>query len=134
MNGKEVRGNTLVVKFADTEGKGGKGTGTPSPNIFIKGIPPTMNEEQLFSYFAPYGKIVDHAVLRDRFTRVSKCQAFVHYEDEASATSAISAMNGFKFPGATEESVVRYADTPEERAQRKSKKMKVGVAIDFTVF
>ena len=105
-----------------------------------------MDEEQLRALFAQYGTIVHSKILRDFDTNTSKGQAFVKFDTIKAADYAISgffffktfshffrlfksikkkkiALNGYVFPNTTKGIGVRYADTPEEKQQRKSMKM-----------
>jgi len=120
MNGKNISNKKLVVKYADTEGDH-KTSGTPSPNVYTKGIPLTMDDQELMDLFSSYGKIVNHKLMIDRATGESKCQAFIQYEDVKSAEYAIAALHGYVFPNSFRGMVVRFADTDDERTQRKQK-------------
>ncbi len=118
MNGKKVGAKTLVVKYADNPvGTSTTPHGTPSPNLYIKGLPASINEDQLKSLFSPYGKIENYKILIDLQTGTSKGQAFVQFEQLDAAEYAISALNGYVFPGTAKGIVVRYADTQQEKSQ-----------------
>jgi len=122
MNGKKLGSKTLVVKYADNPvGTTSTPYGTPSPNVYIKGLPTSINEEQLKSLFSPYGKIESYKILIDIQTGKSRGQAFVQFENLDASEYAISALNGYVFPGTAKGIIVRYADTDQEKTQRKYK-------------
>jgi len=120
MNDQELKGKKLVVKFAESEGTP---LGTPNTNLFVKGLPLSMTEDQLYSLFSSYGTIINHKIMEGN-GGISRGQGFVRFSDLKSAEYAINALNGFVFPGTTKEIVVRYADTEEEKQLKKQKKFR----------
>jgi RNA recognition motif-containing protein len=75
-HGKKLNNKTLVVKYAES----GLATphGTPSSNVYIKGLPFSMTDEQLYTLFSPYGTIIKHKVLKDLNSGYEKFE-FVHF-------------------------------------------------------
>ena len=61
MNGQKLGNKTLVVKFADTTNDS---IGTPSNNIYVKNLSPTMSLQELEGLFSAYGKIQECKVLK----------------------------------------------------------------------
>eukprot|EP00027_Filamoeba_sp_ATCC50430_P017596 CAMPEP_0168564854 /NCGR_PEP_ID=MMETSP0413-20121227/13483_1 /TAXON_ID=136452 /ORGANISM="Filamoeba nolandi, Strain NC-AS-23-1" /LENGTH=404 /DNA_ID=CAMNT_0008596585 /DNA_START=39 /DNA_END=1253 /DNA_ORIENTATION=+ len=128
MNGEALGGKNLVVQYAESKGTTTPSSttqlGTPSNNLYIKGIPLNMTEDQLYSLFSPYGTITSHKILRDLQSGMSRGLGFVAFEQQQAAQYAISALNGYIFPGTFKGIVVRYADTEEEKFARKTKHQK----------
>jgi len=120
LNGTKSGTRMLSVKHAESRGTSENPSGTPSANIYVKGFPTTMSEEELRDLFSPYGTIVQHKILKD-FNGSNKSQAFVRYETLESAQMAINSLNGFTFPGTAKGVVVRFSDTESEKQQRKIK-------------
>lgn len=134
MNGKIIREGQkpLVVKLAESSTVS-LPSGTPSPTIYVKGIPLTLSEKDLLSLFASYGTIVSHKLLKDKITGSYTGQCFLTYQQIESADYAISALHGYIFPGHNEALVVRFADTEEEKQKRKLKKMRKQIVWDKRV-
>ena len=61
MNGQKLGNKTLVVMFADTTNDS---IGTPSNNIYVKNLSPTMSLQELEGLFSAYGKIQECKVLK----------------------------------------------------------------------
>lgn len=107
MNGQKLGNKTLVVKFADTTNDS---IGTPSNNIYVKNLSPTMSLQELEGLFSAYGKIQECKVLKgilhladchvpslmlipvDAYTNQSRGMAFVRYTNVDEARSAIQCM------------------------------------------
>jgi len=130
VNGRKLpSGHTLLVKYAidNTANKPNftpfaapveEGPGTPSANIYVKGIPEHMTDKDITEFFGAYGKILDHRILRDIYTGTSMGKCLVRYAEESSADYAIQALAGYTFPSHPFPVTVRYADTAEEKAKR----------------
>ncbi len=64
-------------------------------NIIVNYLPPTADDDTLFSLFSPFGNISSCKVVRDRnFPQQSLCYGFVKFEQKASAEKAVEATNG----------------------------------------
>lgn len=98
----------------------GDGSGTPSTNLYVKGLPYSMDDDQIRNLFSPYGTIVHVKLLKDLQTQTSRGQAFVKFDTPKAAEYAITSLNGYTFPGMPKGIMVKYADTPEEKQQRTS--------------
>lgn len=48
--------------------------------------------------------------------------ALIQYESSESSSAAIQALNGFILQGTTQPLLVRYADSPEEKAAKQARK------------
>ena len=71
-----------------------EGQGPEGANLFIYQVPPEFNDQDLVSYFQPYGTIVSAKIFVDKATGASKGFGFVSYDNPSSANAAIAAMNG----------------------------------------
>ena len=67
-----------------------------SPYIYIGGIPYELNEGDILTVFAQYGKITKINLLRDKETLKSKGFAFLSYENTKSAILAVDNFDGIK--------------------------------------
>lgn len=128
MNNKPMpSGKVLSVKYADstpsTSATAGP-SGTPSTNVFVKGLPVTYSEGDLQNLFASFGQIEQCKLLKDLASGLSRGQGFVRFLQIQSAEAAIKGLNGYLLPGTVKGLVVRYADTEEEKVQRKEKVMR----------
>lgn len=117
LNGYKIDNKSLVVKYANsttvTIPKG-----TPSNNLYIKGIPLAIEEEYLVQIFSAHGQVVDVKILYDQNTGVSKGVGFIKYNTITEAEQAIRALNGVQISGYVGTLIVRYADTTVEKQFR----------------
>lgn len=65
-------------------------------NLIINYLPPTWAENDVMSYFSPYGEIENCKVVIDLHTGKSKGYGFVKYKTKESAAKAIEALNGYE--------------------------------------
>jgi len=135
MNGAKIGTKSLLVKYANINHN--KSTpqveepSTPSNNLFVKGLPVDINQEQLKTIFRPYGNIVETKILKDTYngdntSGISRGMAFVRYTSLQEATAAIQGLNNTTIPGEAKSISVKYADTEEERNERKQKTVRKG--------
>lgn len=73
---------------------GSKQEGPRDSNLFILHIPKEWHNEDLYTAFLPYGRIVSANIFLDKETGESKCFGFVSFDNPHSAMSAVSSMNG----------------------------------------
>ncbi|RUP38693.1 hypothetical protein BC936DRAFT_138391 [Jimgerdemannia flammicorona] len=66
---------------------------THSLNIYIRGLPPSITDEALYSMCALYGKISSSKAIIDQKSGECKGYGFVMYETENEAKQAIDALN-----------------------------------------
>jgi hypothetical protein len=69
--------------------------------LFVGGLGLDTTAADLRTAFAPFGEIVDVAVISDRATNQSRGFGFVSYQNSAAAEAAIKAMNGADLDGRT---------------------------------
>ncbi|CAO3694838.1 unnamed protein product [Umbelopsis ramanniana] len=70
----------------------------PNQSLYIKGLPEKIRVEEikasLYTLFLTYGDILDIVIMKKEKMRG---QAFVVFDDIASATAALKSLNGFPF-------------------------------------
>jgi ELAV like protein 2/3/4 len=120
MNGHKLKNKTLVVKPANATNQ--SSVGTPSNNVYIKGIPQVMTTEQLQSLFSPYGTIAECKILLDPVSHFSRGMGFVRFNSPNEADNSIKALNNYVLAGTVKPIIVKYADTEEERRTRQQKR------------
>lgn len=75
---------------------------TPQVNpkkLFVGNLPYSATEQDITDLFAQHGTIVSVKLVIDRMSGRSRGIAFVEYEEEAMATAAIEALNGYEMDG-----------------------------------
>ena len=110
----------LVVKFANSDAmprSDHSGGGTPSDNIFVKCLPPEFTEDNLRDLFGHYGRVADCKLLLAADSS-SRCQGLVRFSDVTEAQNAIAQANGLVPIHGRSALIVRFADTPSEKARK----------------
>ncbi|KAK9824558.1 hypothetical protein WJX72_011295 [[Myrmecia] bisecta] len=114
----------MEVKFADADaGPPLTGTGsTPSNNLYLRNLPGSCSEEelrsQLVNLLSPFGSILECRVLHAGDT-LRGAGALVRLSSVEEASRAIEALNNQALGGeGGPPLLVRYADTPEEKARK----------------
>lgn len=67
--------------------------------IFVAGLPPDLDDEELKEIFEAYGRVTSAKVILDRGTRKSRCFGFVDYSLDTDASKAMKALNGGTLEG-----------------------------------
>ncbi|MBM3315174.1 RNA-binding protein [candidate division WOR-3 bacterium] len=67
--------------------------------IFVGNLPFSATEDQLRGLFSQHGEVASASIVTDKFTNRSRGFAFVEMSDDAAATAAISALNGYNLDG-----------------------------------
>ena len=87
-------------------------------NIYVSNLSFAVVDEDLRSYFAPYGEVTSARVVMDTFTNRSKGFGFVEMSDDAAAQKAIAELDGATVDGRSIK--VNVARPREERKPRPS--------------
>ena len=69
--------------------------GPPGSNLFVFHVPTEWSDHELHMQFAPYGNLLSARVAREKETNRPKGFGFVSYDNAASASAAVNALNGF---------------------------------------
>ena len=131
LTGRQLCGRPLEVRFAAVEQQGGAigqypsappaggdgpgGDVGPSPNLYIKGLPPGTTDVGLRNVFSPFGAILDSRVL---YPQSAAPSALLRYTAVHEAAAAIAAMHNVTPPGATNALQVRFAESQADKARR----------------
>ncbi|PSR95516.1 Heterogeneous nuclear ribonucleoprotein like [Actinidia chinensis var. chinensis] len=84
INGKQARfvlNTTVEIKRTIPRGAG-QSKDTKTKKIFVGGVPSTVSEDELKSFFSKYGKVVEHQIIRDRETNRSRGFGFIVFDSE----------------------------------------------------
>nr|CCC89931.1 putative RNA-binding protein [Trypanosoma congolense IL3000] len=92
----------------------------PNDRIFIRGLAQWTTKEHLRQSFAPYGTIVEAAVLTNHLGQC-KGSGFVQFSSTEEATAAINAKKNIRIDGWDAELEVKYSETAEVRLLRQER-------------
>eukprot|EP00210_Caulerpa_lentillifera_P004395 g4193.t1 len=121
MNGARLNDSPIDVKFADQDPCEKVTGGTPSDNLYVRNLPNSWNQDEIVSLFKPFGSVVSCRVLHVG-EGIRGAGALVRMHTLHESSQAVAGLNGRIPQGGTEMLIVRYADTPEEKARRKAKR------------
>lgn len=76
INGKQVEIKRTIPKGS------GQSKDFKTKKIFVGGIPSSVSEDELKSFFSKYGKVVEHQIIRDHETNRSRGFGFVIFDSE----------------------------------------------------
>jgi len=114
LNGLRLQNKTIKVSFARPSSDAIKGA-----NLYISGLPKSMNQQDLENLFSPFGRIITSRILCDSMTDVwsspsgvSKGVGFIRYDQRVEAERAIQKLNGSIPEGATDPITVKFANNP----------------------
>ncbi|KXS20820.1 hypothetical protein M427DRAFT_107741 [Gonapodya prolifera JEL478] len=101
MNGFNLGGRTLKVGRPNNYNPSVAESLPPPPpeRLYVANINEHVGETDLAEIFTSFGTVKACALLPDPLTRKHKGCGYIEFEDEASAASAIQAMNGFELGG-----------------------------------
>ncbi|CAG9577874.1 putative RNA binding protein [Leishmania major strain Friedlin] len=109
-------------------GSGGDGVSPPSlrhlqppanhshVNLFVRHLPLELNEEKLRAMFAPFGEIVNSAIMRNIHTGVSLGTAFVRFAKHEEAMRAMEAFAGGRSVTGSKRVTVQWARREHDKA------------------
>jgi RNA recognition motif-containing protein len=126
MNGNQIQNKRLLCKLANQSQNSSDHMNLllknqiPSNNLFIKPLLPNTKEEDLRKLFEPFGKIHTCKVMIDHKTKKSKQIGFVKFETKEEAKRAMEKMNNYKIEDNAIPLVVKYEDSKEQKAARKT--------------
>ncbi|KFM62965.1 ELAV-like protein 2, partial [Stegodyphus mimosarum] len=105
LNGFQLQNKKIKVAYSRPGGDNIK-----NANLYLRGIPKTMTEEQLEQLLSPYGEIIQCRVLKDATGGRNKGVGFVLYDQRKQAEEAIKKLSGQVLEGGTEPLVIKYAE------------------------
>jgi RNA recognition motif-containing protein len=117
MNGQLVENKTLKVSYARPASRS-----IQHANLYVAQLDKGVTKADLDNIFSPYGTLIESKILLDPSTGQSRGVAFVRYDTQEQAQSAIRALNGVCLPGMSTPITVKHADTPDDK-KRKSRVM-----------
>ena len=85
-------------------------------NIYVANLSFSVSDEDLKSFFTPYGEVTSAKVINDKFTGKSRGFGFVEMSDSAAAEKAISELDNAAVDGRNIK--VTEAKPREERPER----------------
>ena len=85
-------------------------------NLFVRDLPADLKEDQLRAMFAPYGEIVNSAIMRNIHTGVSLGTAFVRYAQHTEAMRAMEAFAGGRAMAGQKRVTVQWARREHDKA------------------
>ena len=90
----------------------------PSDNIYVKGLPPIMAENDLMRLFSKFGNVIECRLLHASMT--TSVGALIRFETVDMATLAVNTTNGITLVGATTPLTVRFADSSSKNRRRQN--------------
>lgn len=84
-------------------------------NLYVKNLDPEVDNNELFSLFKTYGRIVSARVMTHPATGQSKGYGFVSYGSPDEAAFALEQLNGFPLRGRA--LLVNYHETKKPRQE-----------------
>lgn len=105
LNGFHLQNKRIKVAYSRPGGETIK-----NANLYVRGVPRGMSDEQLQGIFAPYGAIIQCRLLKDISGERNKGVGFVLYDQREQAQEAIKNLNGTVLEGSTEPLSVKFAE------------------------
>ena len=94
-------------------------------SLFYRNLPLTTRDSELVTLFAPYGTVLEKRVLMP-VEGAKGAGALVRMSSQEEAASAIQGLDGHFPLGSSLPLLLRYADTPEEKARKVAKRDRNG--------
>lgn len=105
LNGFQLQNKKIKVAYSRPGGEDIK-----NANLYIRGIPKSMTDEEFENLMAPYGEIIQCRLLKDATGGKNKGVGFVLYDQRKQAEDAIKKLSGQKLDGSNETLIVKYAE------------------------
>ena len=117
-----VLGQPVIVKLADSDMTPKLQSGQcESEWVYIRGLPPAFPDDEVVKIFSKFGSILDMKYFGST-AHYKGTGALVRYGDVEHARQAIETMNEKSFPGCVQPLIVRFADSPAEKAAKMNRK------------
>ncbi|KAL6508938.1 hypothetical protein OROMI_015001 [Orobanche minor] len=84
INGKQVEIKRTIPKGS------GDSKDFKTKKVFVGGIPTSVTEDEVKSFFSKYGKVVEHEIIRDHVTKRSRGFGFIVFDNEQVVDSLLA--------------------------------------------
>eukprot|EP00887_Chlorella_sp_A99_P005468 scaffold1.g5468.t1 len=112
----------LTVKSADSDVLPRVLSGTsPSDWCYVRNLPSHFTPEAVVALFSSFGLVMDVKLFSSNEIKKGT-GALVQLESVVHSSAAIQGLNGMSLPGAVQPLIVRYADTPAEKAAKQARR------------
>ncbi|GIY28692.1 ELAV-like protein 3 [Caerostris darwini] len=105
MNGLQLGNKKIKVAFSRPGGDNIK-----NANLYLRGIPKSMTEEQLQSLMSEFGEVIQIRLLKDATGGRNKGVGFVLFDQRKQAEEAIKKLCGQVLEGGNEPLMIKYAE------------------------
>lgn len=86
--------------YSQQQQNNGNGNGaSDDAGLFVFHLPPSADEQQVFTLFSGYGTVMNVKIIRDNSTQQTKGYGFVSMASTLDAQNAINALNGYQMGG-----------------------------------
>ena len=117
-----LMGQTMIVKLADADMAPKLQSGQSECEwVYIRGLPSGFPNDEIVKTFSNFGSILDMKYFAST-AQYKGTGALIRYSSVENARQAIAAMNDAVFPGCLQPLVVRFADSPAEKAAKMNRK------------
>lgn len=117
-----ILGQRVTVKLADADMTPKLQSGQcESEWVYIRGLPPGYPADEVIHMFSQFGQIVDMKYFRST-AQYKGTGVLLKYTTIEQAKHAILGMNDASFPGCVQPLIVRFADSPAEKAAKMTRK------------
>ncbi|XP_062078947.1 heterogeneous nuclear ribonucleoprotein 1 [Humulus lupulus] len=93
-----INGKQVEIKRTIPKGQG-QSKDFKTKKIFVGGIPSTVSEDELKTFFSKYGKVVEHQIIRDHETNRSRGFGFIIFDSEEVVDEILSKGNMIDMSG-----------------------------------
>lgn len=117
-----IMGQRVTVKLADADMTPKLQSGRcESEWVYIRGLPPGYPADEVVNIFSQFGQIIDMKYFPST-VQYKGTGVLLKYLSIDQAKHAIMAMNDASFPGCVQPLIVRFADSPAEKAAKMTRK------------
>lgn len=123
LNGFQLQNKKIKVAYSRPGGENIK-----NANLYLRGVPKNMTEQQLESILGQFGEIIQCRLLKDATGGRNKGVGFVLFDQRKQAEEAIKKLNGEILEGGTEPLTIKYA---EDNAKKVRPPMTGGIGTPY---
>lgn len=111
LNGLQLQNKRIKVAYSR------KGENIKNANLYVRGLPRTMNQAELEAMFSEFGNVVNCRILVEQSTGQSKGVGFILFDKKDQAEAAMLSMNGKIPDGCTEVLNIKFAEENTGKAR-----------------